>query len=63
MKFLDLLFFDLLKLNKFTTILLGILPLLIILLLSVFNTFRADFPNNLIIFSIEISKVAILSKL
>ena len=60
-KFLNLLFFDLL--DEFTTILLVILlsPLTISLLLA-FNIFEANFLNNLVIFQLKINNAAILLK-
>ena len=61
-KFLDLSFFDLLK--KFKTILLVFLLLSsIIPLLLALNAFRANFFNNLVVFNIKISNIAILLKL
>ena len=58
-KFLDFSFLD-----KFTTVLLALLPLPLLtnLLLSALNTFGADFSNNSIIFYRNISDIAILLK-
>lgn len=59
-KMLNFLFFFFLNLNKFLFILLDpLLSLSTILLLSVLNVFKIKF-DNIIIFSIEISSLAIL---
>ena len=58
-KFLDLLLFNLLDLNKFTTILSKLLSLTTLLLLAL-NVFKANFLNNFFVFYIEISNAAIL---
>lgn len=62
--FSDLLFFDILDLNKFLTVLLAF-SLLIhskISLLLVPSTIKANILNNLVIFNIEVSNTAILLK-
>ena len=61
--FLDLLFFDLLDLDKFITVLLAFLLLFpTILLLLALNVFKAEFLYDLIVFNIEISSITILLK-
>lgn len=62
-KMLNFLFFFFLDLNKFLSILLdSVLSLSTILLLSILNAFEIKF-DNIIIFSIEISSLAILLQL
>ena len=60
-KFLGLSFFDLL--DKFTTVLLILLPsLLTISLLSALNVFKANFSDNLVLFNIKVNSIVILLK-
>ena len=60
-KFLNLLFFNLL--NKFIFVSLALLSTLITSLLLALNTFKTNFSDDLIIFDIKINCTAILLKL
>ena len=61
-KFLDLLFFNLLKLDKFIIILLALPLSFITLFLSTLNVFKANFLNNLVVFNYKINNIAIFLK-
>ena len=61
-KFLDLLFFNLLKKSTIVSLTLA-LPLSTIFLLLALNAFKANFSDNPIIFNIEVNNTVILLKL
>lgn len=63
-KFLDILFFDILDLNKFLTVLLAFLSSISskILLSSILNIFEINNFDNSVIFNIKIINTAILLK-
>ena len=61
-RILDLLFFDFLDLDESPNVLSALTSLLTILLLSALNAFRANNPDDPIVFNIEVSDAAILLK-